>query len=103
MNWFRFKSKKKGVEQADSCENTNMDTTPEAVKPPDGVIDHILNERFSGVVARQWVNWASEQIGEEPKYFSGYPMTVRSLWVLYEGCRIYVEGTKNERSTNSKD
>jgi len=63
----------------------------EVVKPADDVIDSILNETFNGVVARQWVNWAAEQIGEEKKYFMGYPLTPRSLWVLYEGCRVYKE------------
>lgn len=65
-------------------------------KPSDGVISVILSEKFEGCIPCQWVNWASEQIGEQPKYFIGYPMTPRSLWVLYEGCRIYVEGTKND-------
>jgi hypothetical protein len=69
-------------------------------KPSDGIISTILDERFEGYVAYQWVNWASEQIGEQPKYFIGYPMTPRSLWVLYEGCRIYVEGTKNDTNAN---
>lgn len=63
----------------------------DAVKPTDEVIDSILNETFNGVVARQWVNWAAEQIGEEKKYFMGHPMTAKSIWVLYEGCKVYKE------------
>lgn len=63
----------------------------DAVKPSDDVIDSILNETFNGAVARQWVNWAAEQIGEEKKYFMGHPMTAKSIWVLYEGCRVYKE------------
>ena len=63
----------------------------EAVKPADDVIDSILNETFKGVVARQWVNWAAEQIGEDKKYFIGHPITAKAFWVLYEGCRVYKE------------
>ena len=87
--------KKKPPNQPDIVEKV-----PESVKPPDIVIDLILTENFSGNIARQWVNWASEQLGEQPKYFIGYPMTPRSVWVLYEGCRVYVEGTKNEPKSN---
>ena len=66
------------------------------VKPADGIIHTILQEEeeFVGYVPYEWINWAALILGEEQKYFSGHPMTIKSLWILYEGCRLYVESTK---------
>lgn len=69
----------------------NTHTIEEAVKPSDDVINSVLDESFRGMIARQWVNWAAEQIGEDKKYYYGYPMSIKSLWVFYEGCRVYSE------------
>ncbi|WP_373033394.1 hypothetical protein [Sulfurovum sp.] len=63
----------------------------ESVQPSDIVIDAILNETFYGSVPYQWVNWAADVIGMSEKYCIYHPMTIQSMWVLYEGCRKYKE------------
>lgn len=67
---------------------------PESIKPPDGVIEHILLESYIGTVPAQWCNWAADQLGEPQKYLCGQPYTVKSFWVLYEACKSYKEGTR---------
>lgn len=62
---------------------------PACVKPADAVIDDILEERYSGHVPAQWVNWAASQIDMPMKYTYCHPITIKSTWVLYEGCRVY--------------
>jgi hypothetical protein len=69
----------------------------ECVKPSDAFIDSILLETFTGVIPRQFVNWAATLIGMPAKYTVGHPMTPKSLWVLYEGCKKYKEN-KDEDS-----
>lgn len=69
---------------------------PESAKPSDEVIEAILSGDIymnpTPVVA-QYINWAAEQIGEEAKYTAFSPVTPKSMWVLYEGCRVYKEET----------
>lgn len=60
-------------------------------KPNDETINQILNDSFSGVIAYQWVNWAAEYIGLEPTIYAGHPYTVKSFWIMYEGCKKYKE------------
>lgn len=67
---------------------------PMSVKPPDGVIEHILQESWCGNIPAQWCNWAAEQLGEPQKYLCGQLYTVKSFWVLYEGCKLYKESTR---------
>jgi hypothetical protein len=62
------------------------DKVPEAVRPTDKVIDEILNSTYEGSIARQWVNWAAEEMGYPAKYTFGHPVTVQSFWLLYEAC-----------------
>ena len=67
---------------------------PESVKPHGEVIEAILSGDVyitpTPIVA-QYINWAAEQIGEEAKYTTLSPVTPKSMWVLYEGCRAYKE------------
>lgn len=68
-----------------------MKVVPENVRPSDAVIDAVLDESMVGSVARQWVNWAASVLGMPEKYGPCHPMTVQSIWVFYEGCRVYKE------------
>lgn len=66
----------------------------ESVKPSDEVIEAILAGDVYGIpipIIAQHVNWAAQQIGEEVKYTPFSPVTPKSMWVLYEGCRVYKE------------
>jgi hypothetical protein len=76
-----------------------VESVPESVKPTEQIIDDILSERFVGSIARQWVNWAAGELGLPQKYYSGHPMTVQSVWVLYEACRRLKE-EDNEKPTS---
>lgn len=78
-----FKDKTTKIYKED-LENSSV---AESVRPTDQIIDDILNNRFSGMIARQWVNWAAGELGLPQKYYSGHPMTVHSVWILYEACR----------------
>ena len=60
-------------------------------KPSDEEIDDILSERCSVYIPCQYVNWACEYLGYEPKYFCGHPITMKSGWILYEACKRYKE------------
>lgn len=81
MSWWPFKTKTK----------VPVPIVPESVKPPDSVIDTILSDSLVGSIAWQWVNWAAEEIGMPTKYHIEHPITVQSLWVLYEACRRHKE------------
>jgi len=87
-----FKKKPKVVEYYEVIPEPIL---PESVLPSDSVIDAILNESLpsnvNGAIARQWVNWAAEELGMPPKYYMGHPITVQSFWVLYEACRRHKE------------
>ena len=67
---------------------------PVSVKPSDLVIQDILDERYHGYIPAQWVNWAASQIDMPMKYTYTHPITIKSTWVLYEGCRVYLENSK---------
>ena len=73
-----------------------VESVPESVKPTEQIIDDILDERFVGPIARQWVNWAAGELGLPQKYYVGHPMTVQSIWVLYEACRRLKEKENEE-------
>lgn len=79
FNWLFKKSK----------DETKYIPKIESVKPSEDFIDSILNETYNGAIPYQYVNWAAEQIGEEVKYHYYYPITPKSLWVLFEGCKKY--------------
>ena len=69
---------------------------PECIMPPESVIDAILNEGYTGCIPAQWVNWAASQINMPMKYTYNHPITIKSTWVLYEGCRVYKKSTTGQ-------
>lgn len=95
MSWWPFKTR-----AVKYYEVVPESVVPESVMPPDSVIDAILSDSLTscvyGSIARQWVNWAAEEIGMPAKYHLGHPITVQSFWVLYEACRRHKE-KENEK------
>lgn len=86
---------KKKVRVVENYEIVPEPILPDSVMPPESVIDAILSDSLIictyGAIARQWVNWAAEELRMPAKYHMGHPITVQSFWVLYEACRRHKE------------
>ena len=64
----------------------------ECVRPSEEYMLKVLNGNAQAVrPIRQYINWAACYLGLKDRYSTGNRVTVRSMWILYEACRQYLE------------
>lgn len=75
--------------------------TPECVRPSEEYMLKVLNGSAQAVrLIRQYINWAACYLGLKDRYSTGNRITVRSMWILYEACRQYLESKAKEENND---